>query len=99
MTNGEIGPALIETIYASTVLSRSIDSIIGDLEGQVLELLRANALNPARSLTAADSALVEVPPEVERHAARQPKPHQTGHWLALPARSRQAWRMPSRDGR
>ena len=69
MTNSEIGPALIETIYASTVLSRSIDSIIGDLEGQVLDLLKAIAANPASSLAAPETALLSLPPEVERHVA------------------------------
>ena len=69
MKIGEIGPALIETIYASTVLSRSIDNIIGDLEGQVLDLLKAIAANPASSLAAPDTALVALPPEVERHLA------------------------------
>lgn len=69
MTNSETGPALIETIYASTVLSRSIDSIIGDLEGQVLDLLKAIAANPAKSLAAPEIALLLLPPEVERHVA------------------------------
>jgi len=65
--NGEIGPALIETIYASSVLSRSIDNIIGDLEGQVLDLLKAIAADPAHSLAAPETALLSLPPEVERH--------------------------------
>ncbi len=69
MTNGEFAPALIETIYASTVLSRSIDCIIGDLEGQVLDLLNAIAANPASSLAAPETALLSLPPEVERHLA------------------------------
>ena len=69
MKNGEIGPALIETIYASTVLSRSIDNIIGDLEEQVLALLKAIAANPASSLAAPETALLSLPPEVERHIA------------------------------
>lgn|GEM_PF-6903587 len=69
MTTSETGSALVETIYASTVLSRHIDGIVGDLEGQVLDLLKADDLNPSSSLAAPQTALLSLPAEIERHIA------------------------------
>ncbi len=64
---GHAESSLIEVIYTSTMLSRSIDNIIGDFEAQIMRLLDDCAADNASILDVAVASTATERRSIERH--------------------------------